>query len=59
MKFETTYKLEDFILGTKWEALPDEVKERMQGCFIDLMGAMAVGSRSKQFAVGLKLAEKI
>ena len=59
MKFETDYTLENFILNTKWENLPGEVKERMQGCFIDLVGAMAVGSRSRQFAVGLKLAEKI
>ena len=59
MKFETSYKLEDFILNTSWEILPDEVKERMKGCFIDLFGALFVGSRSRQFEVGLRLAEKI
>lgn len=59
MKFETTYKLEDFILNTKWEDLPQEVKERLKGCFIDLMGAMIIGSKSEQFKVGLRLAEKI
>ena len=59
MKFTTTYKLEDFILGAKWDNLPKEVQNRMKGCFIDLMGALAVGSRSRQFEAGLKLAEKI
>ena len=59
MKFETSYKLEDFILNTSWESLPDEVKERMKGCFIDLFGALFVGSSSRQFEVGLRLAEKI
>ena len=59
MKFETTYKLENFILSTKYEDIPDVVKERLKGCFIDLMGALLAGSKSEQFAVGLKLAEKL
>lgn len=59
MKFTTDYKLEDFILNTKWEDLPEEVKERMKGCFIDLMGALMVGSLSEQFAVGVRLAKKL
>ena len=59
MHFSTDYKLENFILNTNWEDLPDEVKTRLKGCFIDLMGALIVGSRSSQFEVGLKLAEKI
>ena len=59
MKFTTTYKLEDFIINTKWDTLPEDVQSRMKGCFIDLMGALAVGSRSRQFEAGLKLAEKI
>ena len=59
MKFETTYQLEDFILNTRWEDLPHEVQERMKGCFIDLMGALIVGSRSLQFEAGLRLAERI
>jgi 2-methylcitrate dehydratase PrpD len=45
MKFETTYKLEDFILNTRWEDLPDEVQQRVKGCFLDLMGALLIGSR--------------
>lgn len=59
MKFETTYQLEDFILNTKWNDLPDEVQARMKGCFVDLMGAMIVGSRSRQFEVGLRLAKTL
>lgn len=59
MVFNTDYKLEKFILDTKWEDLPDEVQARMRGCFIDLMGALLSGSMSEQFAVGLKLAEEL
>ena len=59
MKFETTYKLEDFILNTRWENLPEQVQTRMKGCFVDLMGALLVGSKSEQFRVGLRLAEKL
>ncbi len=59
MKFTTTYKLEDFILNTKWDTLPCEVQERMKGCFIDLLGALFSGSRSRQFEAGLKLASSI
>ena len=59
MKFETTYKLEDFILNTRWEDLPDEVQQRVKGCFLDLMGALLIGSRSQQFRVGLRLAESL
>ncbi|MBR2929835.1 MAG: MmgE/PrpD family protein [Clostridia bacterium] len=59
MRFVTDYKLEDFILNTRWEQLPDEVKERMRGCLIDLMGALIVGSRSRQFEAGVRLARSI
>ena len=55
MNFVTDYKLENFILDTKWEDLPEEVRERMRGCLVDLMGALIVGSHSKQFEAGLKL----
>ena len=57
MHFETTYKLEDFILNTQWADLPASVQERMKGCFTDLCGAMIIGSRSRQFEAGLRLAE--
>ncbi len=59
MHFETNYKLENFILNTRWEDLPAEVQERMKGCFTDLCGAMIIGSRSRQFDAGLRLAESV
>ncbi len=59
MNFKTDYKLEDFILGTTWTDLPFEVQERLKGCFIDLMGALVVGSRSGQFDAGLALAKSV
>jgi 2-methylcitrate dehydratase PrpD len=59
MRFITDYRLENYILGEKWENLPAEVKERMRACFLDLFGALASGSRSEQFKVGLSLARDI
>ncbi|MBE6788006.1 MAG: MmgE/PrpD family protein [Ruminococcaceae bacterium] len=59
MKFETSYKLEDFILNTNYNDLPSNVKTRLKGCFIDLLGALIIGSRSEQFSVGLRLAKTI
>ncbi|MBE6681980.1 MAG: MmgE/PrpD family protein [Ruminococcaceae bacterium] len=59
MLFTTDYKLENFILNTKWCDLPEDVQNRMKGCFIDLLGALIAGSKSSQAKVGLALAEKI
>ena len=49
MKYETTYKLENFVLDTDWDDLPPAVRERIKGCFVDLTGALITGSRSDQF----------
>ena len=59
MHFETDYKLENFILNTTWEDLPEEVQIRARVCFIDLMGALLIGSLSEQFETGKKLARTI
>lgn len=59
MHFETTYRLEDFILNTRWEDVPPQVRERTKGCFVDLMGALVIGSRSRQFEAGVRLAESV
>lgn len=59
MHFSTDYKLENFILNTKWEDLPEEVQTRARACFIDLMGALLVGSFSDQFMAGIRLAKSI
>lgn len=52
------YTIEQYILESKWEDLPEEVRERVKGCFIDLMGALVVGSRSRQCRAGKTLAKK-
>ena len=59
MIFQTDYKLESFILNTRWEDLPNEVKERVRGCFLDLLGALLIGSHSEQFEAGLRLGETL
>ena len=59
MYFETDYRLENFILNTTWEDLPEEVQMRARVCFIDLIGALLIGSLSEQFMSGKKLAKAI
>lgn len=59
MHFETDYKLENFIINTTWENLPEEVKVRSRVCLIDLIGALLVGSFSEQFITGEKLSKTI
>ena len=59
MKFITDYRLEEYILGERWEKLSLDVQKRLRGCFIDLLGALLAGTKSEQFKVGLALAEKI
>ncbi|WP_312700953.1 MmgE/PrpD family protein [Sedimentibacter sp.] len=59
MNFQTDYKLEGFILDTKWNNLPEKVQVRARVCFIDLICALIIGSRSEQFMTGKKLAKAI
>lgn len=59
MHFETTYRLENFILSTQWHDVPSPVRQRMKGCFVDLMGALIIGSRSRQFEAGVMLARQV
>jgi 2-methylcitrate dehydratase PrpD len=59
MIFETDYKIERFIKEAAWENFPDDVKTRLRGCLIDLFGALISGTKSEQFAVGLRIAESV
>ncbi len=59
MKFFTDYRLEKFIKSTRYDDLPDSVKERLDGCFLDLLGALIVGSGSAQFQAGMALARRL
>jgi 2-methylcitrate dehydratase PrpD len=36
----------DFTLKTRWEDLPDEVKNQSKRCLVDIMGAMIAGSQT-------------
>ena len=56
-KFCTDYKTEDYILKTSWEDLPKEVQERAVVCGVDLMMALLIGSKGKQFQAGLAMAK--
>ena len=57
MLFTTDYKLENFLLDTRWEDLPAQVQQRLRGCMLDLLGALVAGSGSEQFRVGVRLAK--
>jgi len=59
MLFETNYVVERFALDAKWEDFPDEVKERALMCSLDILGALILGSRGKQFECGLQLASTL
>lgn len=59
MELKTTYQVEDFILNSKWEDFPKAIQERAIVCGIDLMTALILGSKGRQFQSGLKLLETI
>ena len=40
MQFITDYKIEDYILNTKWDDNPADVQEKALCCSVDLMGAL-------------------
>ena len=57
MEFNTDYRLENYILNTKWEDLPEEVKDRAYVCSIDLMMALILGIHGEQYQNGKRLAK--
>lgn len=59
LSYTTDYRLDRFVLDTRWEDLPQEVVERGRACFLDLLGALVVGSQSQQFQVGLDMAANV
>lgn len=59
MQFITNLKVEQYALNTRWEDLPADVQTRTVMCGIDLMGALILGSRGKQFAAGQALADTL
>lgn len=59
MEFTVDYRVEAYILNTKWDSFPDDIRERAVVCGIDLMMALIIGSRGGQFAAGTRLAKKI
>ncbi len=58
MNFQTDYRVERFITQANWDNFPIEVKTRLRGCLIDLIGALLAGTKSEQFAVGLRIARQ-
>lgn len=59
MKFIDDYRIEDFILATKWADLVGDVQEHAVRCSVDLMGALILGSQGKQYHTGTKVAKRI
>ena len=58
MEFNTEYRIENYILNTKWEELPIAVRERAIVCGVDLMTALIVGSKGLQFEAGKRIAQQ-
>ncbi len=56
MEFLNDFRTERYALQTKWDDLPQQIKERALMCAIDLMGALILGSYGGQYAAGAKLA---
>jgi 2-methylcitrate dehydratase PrpD len=59
MKFKTDFRLEEFVLTTEWEDFPLDVQRRAITCSVDLFNALILGSRSKPFEIGRKVAAEI
>lgn len=59
MIFKTDYFLEDYILNCKWNDLPEKVQERAVVCAIDLTCALLLGSKGRQFEIGLSVARQL
>lgn len=57
-KFNNNFKVENFILDTKWENLPKNIQDRAIVCSIDLMIALLLGTRGGQFKIGVNTAQK-
>ena len=56
MEFRKNYKLEDYLINTKWNDLPAEVKDRAIVTSIDLLMALILGIHGEQFQNGVRLA---
>ena len=59
MQFVTDYRTERYVLDTLWEDLPQEVQSYARMCGVDLMCALVLGSRSRQFAAGQRLIQSL
>jgi 2-methylcitrate dehydratase PrpD len=59
MNFITDYRLEKYILDTKWGNLPEEVQIRARVCTLDLVMALILGSHGRQFKAGKELARTL
>ena len=59
MRFNTDYTVENYIINTRWDDLPEPVRKRAVVCSIDLTAAMLIGSRSRQFNAGVHLARAV
>ena len=59
MQFDTTYRVERYALDLAWDQVSPKAQERARMSALDLLGALTLGSRSRQFGVGLSLARSL
>ena len=53
------YQVERYALSLEWEKLPTRIQNRAVMCGIDLMTALLLGCKSKQFGYGVNLARTL
>ena len=58
MIFTTDFKTENYALLASWDDFPEDVKEHAVMCAIDIVGALILGCRGKQFRVGTEITKK-
>jgi len=58
MKHTDNYRIEDYILQTKWVDFPPEVQQRAVVCALDLFTALLLGSQGKQHQAGVKICKE-
>ncbi len=59
MDFNLDLKLEKFISESTLEQFPDAIKNRVKMCLIDLLCVLILGTQSKQYKVGISIAQQM
>ena len=59
MQFITDYAIENFILNAQWDDFPIDIQQRLICCSIDLMSALIIGSKGRQYNTGVTISKRL